>query len=172
MWLSMIASRDTPAGYEARRKPAILSMTKVAPILLSAYLLATAPVFARANDSCLPEFTSLDGFQEASASSFSLPLKSHNVSGPFVTHATLEGQWDGSALSLTFQFKVDGVSLPYNIFAVMIVSDKDVLAWHDLTNSCTGPGKGIFPGQSYALPAVKTSTAPRAGWHIIVWGRL
>jgi hypothetical protein len=144
----------------------------IALALLAGWLATGGAASARAEDSCLPDFTSLDVFQDASAPSFSLPLKSQNASGPFVTHATLDGRWDGTALALTFQFRFGGVSLPYDIFAVLVTSGRDVLAWNDLTNACSGPGAGIFPGDSFPLPPIKTTAAPKPGWHIIVWGRL
>jgi hypothetical protein len=64
------------------------------------------------------------------------------------------------------------VSLPYNIYAVLVVSGGEVLAWRDLTKACTDPGASIFPGQSFALPPIKTSNMGKSDWHIIVWGRL
>jgi hypothetical protein len=146
-------------------------MKHVALLLLAGWLAACVSS-AQGKESCLPDFTSLDIFQDASMQSFSLPLKSQNVSGPFVTRATLDGQWDGTALALTFQFRFDGVSLPYNIYALLVVSGNEVLAWQDLTKTCTGPGVSIFPGQHFALPPIKTSNMGKSDWHIIVWGRL
>jgi hypothetical protein len=140
--------------------------------LVAGWLAACGAASAQGKESCLLDFTSLDVFQDSSVQSFSLPLKSRNANGPFVTHATLDGLWDGMTLALTFRFKLNGVSLPYNIYAVLVVSGGDVLAWRDLTKACTDPGASIFPGQSFALPPIKTSNMGKSDWHIIVWGHL
>jgi hypothetical protein len=147
-------------------------MKYVALSLLAGWLASCGAASAQGKGSCLPDFTSLDVFQDSTVQSFSLPLKSRNVNGPFVTHATLDGKWDGTALALTFQFKFDGVSIPYNIYAVLVVSGGEVLAWRDLTKACTDPGASIFPGRSFALPPIQTSNIGKSDWHIIVWGQL
>jgi len=75
-------------------------------------------------------------------------------------------------MELTFRFKFDGVSLPYNIYAVLVVSSDKVLAWYDLTKECRGPEASIFPGQSYSIPRLKDLDSSISDLHIIVWGRL
>jgi hypothetical protein len=111
-------------------------MKYVALSLIAGWLAACGASSAQGKESCLLDFTSLDVFQDSSVQSFSLPLKSRNAHGPFVTRATLDGQSDGATLALTFRFKLDGVSLPYNIYAVLVVSGGEVLAWRDGATTC------------------------------------
>jgi hypothetical protein len=128
-----------------------------------------------AKESCFPEQTSLSAIETVVpgiARSFSHRLKSSNIDGIFLTQATLEGAFDGRHLNLGFRFEVDGVSLPYNIYAVLVASANDVLAWFDLTNGCNGPGASIFPRGKFDLPTVKFEAAGALDLHIIVWGRL
>jgi hypothetical protein len=130
---------------------------------------------AMATESCFPEWTSLDvieTFNPKVPHSFSYRLKSTNTGGVFLTHATLEGRFDDQKLNLGFRFEIDGVSLPYNIYAVLVASASRVLGWFDLTSGCNGPGGSIFPRGKLDLPAVKFESAELLDVHIIVWGRL
>ena len=124
-------------------------------------------------DTCFPPFTSLDVFQAVNKDNpqFSHRLKSRNLQGLFVTRATLEGKLNERKLELAFHFRADGVSLPYNIFAVLVATDSQPLAWHDLTKGCTGLPGSIFPGQSVKIPPVTLPSDP-VDLHIVVWGRL
>jgi hypothetical protein len=126
-------------------------------------------------ESCLPDWTSLDVIESISPglpSAFSLRLRSRNLSGDFLTQATLEAGFDGSILNLGFRFEMEGVSLPYNIYALLAAAPDAALAWHDLTNGCSGPGASIFPKGKYDLPHLKISREKPFDLHVIVWGRL
>jgi hypothetical protein len=147
-------------------------MMMIRATLFAGAIAAATSYAAQAAESCLPDFTSLDVFQDASAPTFSHRLKSRNVKGPFLTRATLDGKSDDGTLNLTFRFKTDGVSLAYNIYAILVAAGPNLLLWRDLTNGCKGPGISIFPGQQHALPAIKLSGSGKSNLHIIVWGRL
>lgn len=114
----------------------------------------------------------IETFNPGTAYSFSHRLKSANAGGEPWTNATLEGQFDGQKLNLGFRFEVDGVSLAYNIYAVLVASASSVLGWFDLTKACSGPGGSIFPRGKLDLPAVKFESTEPLDVHIIVWGRL
>jgi hypothetical protein len=66
----------------------------------------------------------------------------------------------------------DGVSLPYNLYSVMIVEDGVVMAWWDFTNVCKGPGLSFFPGRRVQLPSLKLVGDRRRKLQIMVWGRI
>jgi hypothetical protein len=98
-----------------------------------------------------------------------------NASGIFQTKALLEGIFDPTSgkLSLTnlFDETFDGVSLPYALYAVLVIADGQVVSWQDLTTGCTGPGSGIFPGQKFQLKPIALP-AKKQKLQITVWGAL
>lgn len=144
-------------------------------ILLSSFLCCVLTGRACA-DTCLPEFTALDVIETVNAGSartFTHPLKSKNVGGIFLTRVVLTGEFDGQRLSLTVRFPADGVSLPYNVYLLVVGTEQDMLRWQDLTRGCKAPGASIFPGQSVNLDAIKFQPdAGTANLHLILWGRL
>jgi hypothetical protein len=127
-------------------------------------------------ETCLPGFSSLDVIEvveTGSSHSFSHQLKAANRSGIFLSRATLNGEFEGQELKLSFHFDFDGVSLPYNIFALLVASETEVLAWHDFTRGCYSPPPSIFPGQSYnKTPAIRINNPGKFNLHIIVWGNI
>lgn len=131
---------------------------------------------ASAQSTCLPEFAALDAIELLKANvprTFTHRLRSKNVDGIFLSKASLTGRFDGiNQLDLEFRFDREGVSLPYNIYAVLVASPEEAFAWHDLTKGCTGPGASIFPGGSFKLPATKLSRSLAINLHLLVWGRL
>jgi hypothetical protein len=110
--------------------------------------------------------------------SFVHPLVSENRTGLFETKVQLAGEIrDGEespVLDLTLRFDpaFQGVSLPYNLYTVLVISNGRVLNWLDFTNSCHGPGISFFPGRSVRIPSVKLIGADPQKLQIMVWGRL
>lgn len=143
-------------------------------------LLLSGPVFA-GQTSCVPVFTALNVIEEVNpreGASFIHPLIAENGSGLFVSRVRLEGttRTDGEVptLELTVRFDpaFEGVSLPYNLYTILVISDGRVLNWLDFTNSCRGPGISFFPGREIHVPSVKLVGADPQKLQIMVWGRL
>ncbi len=135
-----------------------------------AVALASLPAKA---DTCFPPFTSLDVLQAVGKDNaqFSHRLKTRIPQALFVTRATLEGKLNEQQLELAFHFRADGAKQPYNIFAVLVATGSQPLAWHDLTKGCSGLPAFLFPGQSVKIPPVTLPSDP-IDLHIVVWGRL
>lgn len=75
-------------------------------------------------------------------------------------------------LKVGFDPKFDGVSLPYNLYAVLILRNGQTEQWLDFTNGCKGPGLGFFPGREIRLPTVKSIGESPEQLQIMVWGRM
>jgi hypothetical protein len=130
---------------------------------------------AGAESSCLPDFTSLQVFDQVdpvSTPDRTYILRSKRFTETYETEAVLKTRVKDGQLEMTVQFKDEfhGVSLPYNTYAVLVILNGEVLSWQDLTGQCSGPGPGIFPGQKFELNPVKLK-AP-GNLQISVWGRL
>ncbi len=80
---------------------------------------------------------------------------------------------DSHELKLTAMFDpdFDGVSLPYNLYAVQAVLDGQVVFYMDY-RGCQGPGPSFFPGREIRLPSVKLIGGKPQKLQIMVWGRL
>ncbi len=50
-----------------------------------------------------------------------------------------------SRCGIYFDPEFDGVSLPYNLYAVLVIADGETLAWMDLTQGCRDRVKLFFP---------------------------
>ena len=126
---------------------------------------------AYSQTSCLPNYTALQTTEVRS--SFSHFLTSKNSQGPFTTHVVLEGAVLDENLKMKIQFDPswEGVSLPYNLYAVMVIADGKPAAWYDFTRGCEAPGIGFFPGRSVELPPVKLLGSPVQRLQIMVWGK-
>lgn len=124
--------------------------------------------------SCLPEFTSLRAeadFGRASQQTFI--LKSVNPKGMFETKARMTAGLEGNQLSVKFHWdeNFSGVSLPYNLYSLLVVQDGVAVGWFDFTHDCEGPGVGFFPGQSFSLPPLKTVSSNKQ-IKFIIFGRI
>jgi hypothetical protein len=146
-------------------------------LLWSSSLLAQAPSPA----SCLPDWTSLQSIQDIDvkqSSRLKSFLSSQNASGKFQTKVIFESDYSALSgqLTLTLQFDPDftGVSLPYNLYSVLVVAGGQVLAWEDFTEQCNGPGNGFYPGRLVTLPTIKINqpVGEKEKLQILVWGRL
>jgi hypothetical protein len=147
-------------------------------LLASFFALAFIPA-ASAEPSCLPEFNSLQVLQTMdldASNSDTFLLKSENASGIFVSKARLSYVYDFASKEIKLRFHFDddfdGVSLPYNVYAYLILQNGEVAAWYDLTGSCRGPGVGFYPGQNFSPPPLKVDGAGKQNFQFIVWGRI
>jgi len=144
-------------------------------ILIVSMVLCIRPAYGQ--NSCLPDFTALqtmESLDPASPSNFVRSLISQRADGYFSTRVRLEGEPSGGALQLRVRFDPDfeGVSLPYNLYAVLVVEDGRILAWHDYTQGCKGMGLSFFPGRVISLPPIKLVGVQPQRLQIMVWGRL
>ncbi len=138
----------------------------------AAIFLALIVPSAYGQTSCLPSYTALQTTE--TKASFSHFLISQNSQGPFTTHVVLEGAVVDDILKMKIQFDPnwEGVSLPYNLYAVMVIAEGRPAAWYDFTRGCQTAGFGFFPGRSLELPPVKLLGSPAQRLQIMVWGKL
>jgi len=154
-------------------------------LLLIFGLVFSNATFARPT-ACLPSDTALDVVEIVDPHPFARPFTHYldSVHGvdSFTTRVQLLGEVraeiDGSdtaELSLSVQFdpEFDGVSLPYNLYALQVFGEYgEELAWLDFTSSCSGPGIGFFPGRKVELGTIKLVGVNPQRLQIIVWGKL
>lgn len=93
---------------------------------------------------------------------------------PLSKHVQLSAVKDGEAVKMKVEFdpKFEGVSLPYTVFAVLVVRDGEVVGWWDFSSQCRGPGASFFPGRSIRLPVAKLVGGTQERLQIMVWGKL
>lgn len=105
---------------------------------------------------------------------FSYQLKSLEGKDVFQTPMRLDGSYDETTkqLNMKLKFDSDGVSLPYDLYAVMVFQDDSLVAYWDFTEGCKGPGLGFFPQQTFKFPAVKLHGTGTHPLRVLVWGRL
>lgn len=142
-------------------------------------LVSILSVIAAAETSCLPEFTAVQVVEVVSALdqpgvTRSFPLKSENARGRFSTKAILNVTTRGRDLELETRFdpSFEGVSLAFNLYALQVIRDGEVVLWEDYTQGCAGPGLSFYPGRVVPLPTVKLPDDKRHRLHILLWGRL
>lgn len=145
---------------------------------------AGGPLFSPS--SCLPEFMALSlvsTVDPTQPTKSSHPLQSENIQGRFSTPVELRVQVEPGdfkegdqqlRLQLGFREDFSGVSLPYNLFALLIIQNDQPLLWLDLTSGCQDPGVSVFPGQEWILPSLTWwgSGGDFDRLQIMVWGRL
>lgn len=129
--------------------------------------------------SCLPEYNSLQAILPLDLSADgarSFQLKSDNASGVFLTKVVMDYAYSAQAQTLNMKFHFDdafgGVSLPYNVFAILVLQNGNPVVWYDYTKACQTLGPGIYPGQSFSPVPVKLSGGGRQPLQIMVWGRI
>lgn len=145
----------------------------------SIFLLWGTLAFAVERPSCLPEFNSLQAILQLDLSTDSargFQLKSDNASGVFITKVVMDYVYSAQTQTLNMKFhfedSFDGVSLPYNVFAILVLQNGTLVAWYDYTKACQTLGPGIYPGQSFSPLPVKLSGSGRQPLQFIVWGRI
>lgn len=109
--------------------------------------------------------------------SFRYQLKEPRASGMADTRVHIQGQSDLKdphliRLTVGFDREFDGVSLPYSVYALLILRDGEVVMWWDFTHACQGPGLSFFPGKEIELPSLKLVGDKPQKLQIMVWGRL
>ena len=122
---------------------------------------------------CLPEYTSLRAQGDLTQGAHqTFVLKSENSRGIFESKARLTASVTDGQLLLRFHWDeaFTGVSLPYNLFSVLVLQGDVVVGWMDFTRECQGPGVGFFPGQSFSAPPLKVEDGKP--FKFIVWGRI
>lgn len=170
--------------------------------LVALLVLGSWSVAASGQSSCMPEYTALNVVERVVPlleRSFVHSLRSMNGAGDmFSTRVQVEGRVSVSArpieagvgdvsvhlnqasvsseasLDLTVQFDpaFGGVSLPYNLYAILVISDGRVLTWLDFTDSCRSSGVSFFPGREVRIPSVKLIGVDPQTLQIMVWGRM
>lgn len=118
--------------------------------------------------SCLPEQT---------AAQLIWTLETSNADSllyQLTDQVQLVGERSGDSVHFKIRFNPDfqGVSLPYNLYAVMVVKEGEPMAWWDFTRSCLAPGVSFFPGREVQLPKVNLVGGRAERLQIMVWGKL
>lgn len=78
---------------------------------------------------------------------------------------------DGMEGWIRFRPDFDGVSVPFNVYGVMIILNGQPLLWWDLTDECKSPGVGLFPGDLLKLPSIKWAHFQKQSLQIQIWAR-
>jgi hypothetical protein len=146
-------------------------------VLFLTFLMLAASLPAVAQNSCLPDYLAaqtLVHVSEGKTVALTLPLKDQNANGEFMTKVQVDAKISPEGIHLTAHFNdgFQGVSLPYNLYSVLILRNGQPLEWLDFTNLCQGPGIGFFPGRHVDLPLVKFDGAKGGDFQIMIWGRL
>ena len=154
--------------------------------LVALFLLGIWSSWAAGQTSCVPEHTALNVMEKVApveGTSFIHFLRSLNGAGDlFTTRVQVEGRVSAGgsgvvevpSLEMTVRFDpaFGGVSLAYNLYTILVISDGRVLNWLDFTDSCRSPGISFFPGREVRIPSVKLIGVDPQTLQIMVWGRL
>ncbi len=118
--------------------------------------------------SCLPERTEAQLMWTVNAAETGSLLHS------LTNRVQLVGEQAGAVAQFRVRFDpaFQGVSLPYNLYAVLILRDGEPVAWWDYTRGCAGPGLSFFPGREIHLPKVNLVGGGAERLQIMVWGKL
>lgn len=143
-------------------------------LLLSSH----GPVFGQT--SCLPAHVALQAFElidPGQPTAFKYHLKDLRAGTVAETRVYLQGEPDTDdphliRLSVAFDRDFEGVSLPYNLYSLLIVRDGEVVGWWDFTRACRGSGLSFFPGREIELPVLKLIGEKPQKLQIMVWGKL
>lgn len=148
-------------------------------LLFAAFILLSLPAQA-GPQSCLPKSTSLQTIEiidRTARKTFTHVLTTERSNEVIATKVQLIGRPhpevpEGLELILRFDPEFEGVSLPYNLYSVLLIDNGEVLAWWDYSNSCEGPGLSFFPGSEIRLPKLKLIGDRIHKLQIMVWGRI
>lgn len=129
--------------------------------------------------SCLPAWTALQSFELIDATKdydFTRSLEGENAQGRYTTKVVVDGHYDAKTkqLSLAAHFEngFSGVSLPFNLFSVLLIEGGQVNQWQDFSKECNGPGVGFYPGQTFQLPVFKLKSTGKATLQLMIWGSI
>ncbi len=147
--------------------------------LLAILILVTGAEMVYGQTSCLPKNNSLQMLSQ-----IDLTVDSDSVhrltsdTGNTVrdTRVNLKSSFktaDGK-LNLRVQWDEDfsGVSLPFNVYAVMILIDGKIVNWSDYTEHCTDVGISLYPGAVLSIPPIEIGSVGLASVQIMLWGRV
>tara|TARA_Y100001935_G_C17299000_1_gene507946 strand:+ start:2017 stop:2472 length:456 start_codon:yes stop_codon:yes gene_type:complete len=150
-------------------------MVKVIFVLLMGFLVMS---WARADVpiSCLPEATSLQSFEvtraEGSEKSYELKTLRFGQLKPSEVDVRISQNFETKSLQFSFAFQQeDIVSLPFNIYAIMISMDSGPVVWKDLTRGCRDPGIGFYPGQRVELEPIPFPASAGESYRVMIWGQ-
>lgn len=127
--------------------------------------------------SCLPEATSLQVFEiwnESASTRKNYPLKTLNFerlkdSG---VEVSMKYSKERKAFDLSFTFKdSNSISLPFNLYAIMIANSRGKILWKDFTSSCMDPGIGFYPGQTVNLDDLSMELQDKEPYRVMIWGQ-
>lgn len=126
--------------------------------------------------SCLPEATSLQSYESGGQGDVvktyelsTLRLGQLRATG---VNVQLKQSRKDQSLELSFSFQQDDImSLPFNIYAVLVVTEKGETTWRDLTSACTDPGIGFYPGQKVKLDPIPLKIDESESYRVMIWGQ-
>lgn len=146
-------------------------------LLLIILILTTAT--AKAEPSCLPNYNSLQTLVNLNPSEdkeFQYPLLTDNGRELLMTKVNLRAVYSAQDKMLFMKThwsnEFNGVSLPYNLYAIMILQNGKPLKWIDYTHQCQGPGISFYPGGAVTLPPIPVKGEGPQTLQIMVWGRV
>jgi len=149
-------------------------MVKV--VLLSILGVFSLSAQAQSPISCLPEATSLQAYESGGQGDMAktyelMTLRFGQLAASGVNVQLKQSQKDQS-LELSFSFQQDDImSLPFNIYAILVVTEKGETIWRDLTAACTDPGIGFYPGQKVELDPIPLKIGPSESYRVMIWGQ-
>lgn len=128
--------------------------------------------------SCLPDVTSLQTFETWSIDQplekiYELKTQKFDRIKNTQVLVSATHNLDKKSLELVFSFsKPDVMSLPFNIYAIMVSTSRGEVIWRDLTSSCMEPGIGFFPGQKIPLEPIPLELNEGDSYRLMIWGRI
>ena len=127
--------------------------------------------------SCLPEATSLQTFEIFQGHDLTVktyPLKTLKLDQLKNAGVTTSINHHKNEHKFNFHFYFDdpdALSLPFNIYAIMIVNSRGGSVFKDFTQSCFDPGIGFYPGQKVVIDDLKLELHQGEAYRVMIWGR-
>jgi|GEM_PF-1673281 hypothetical protein len=128
--------------------------------------------------SCLPAATSLQAFDANAAKPSEkkiyplTSLKWDQVRETPVQAEVFYNQEKGG-LEISIFFKdPEAMSLPYNLYAVLVTTESGRVIWRDFTDACKEPGLSFFPGRRLQLEPFVLKLQPQESYRVMIWGRM
>lgn len=145
------------------------------------------PLLAQAEDeSCWESFQEVNATETWSltgSETSKIFLPSYNMNGPFLTKAAAHFDRNENQIQVYFDFELNKMSLPYNIFRLELTIGPEGAAESyqytiDFTKNCTAPGIALFPRGSIYLPVTEVPAFAKellnrgVPVQIKIWGHL
>lgn len=127
--------------------------------------------------SCLPEATSLqviEVWQESDSLKKNYPLKtlSFDQLKDSGVQVSIKYSKIRKSFDMSFFFEDSStMSLPFNLYAVMISNSRGKVLWKDFTSSCFDPGIGFYPGQTVNLDGLPLELQDKESYRVMIWGK-